>query len=1461
MSNSVSIDILFKFKEEGENFLKKLEEGLSFSNIEKSFEKSFKNIEDRLSKSIGTNVLKGIEESISKIDFKSIIDPLNSVADSLEYITSLIKKMGNVFSGTMDDAGNKLKTQDAIIQSSTAKAQAYGSAIILWTYGPLKSLAEGVTSKKLITSYFDAIPGLAEKAGVGLKSVFSRYKTYFFDIVNVLSPSGLMKISGGGFLNAFSNIFISFSRLPLFAVFNKMLTGDLLEMGKRLIGMGNEALSPMGRMARLVTTIDSSVHNTAQNFGGLFKSIIYGAGIFVGFWSPISAGIGIAKNLIDSGLKSFSFRLSNITGIFGAVRGQMSIIFVGFRNFFFEIAKSGGILDALISRPWYAKLKALYGGQVGGSILDKISTFLKSGGFETFFSTIGKKIAEWEGRIKEFFFLVNRQLLTISEILAKMFSRMKTEALSSINEISQKTQGIFGAKKFSIFPGDTRSYFIGFFNSLESSLRKEFSNEHINKSFQTFLKKMFSYTGEIDFTKDTVSKIITHIYKSLDEEMKVVKGKTFGSKLSNIISAGLSGKNPELEGKVRLLVLDIENFLKNSMPALEKSGKQFSSFLGKGISSGKGELASSLEKSLAELAEQLPQSPAKKGPLVNLLKMGEKISLYLAEGMLDGKKSVHSATSQVVEGIAKFFPRSLPILGALTALPTMGFKIPFYIAQGIMKGAGLAYDALQEMTGELKLIIDGLINKIKEFRRIGSGAGISVETISALDFALKSLGSSASDASFSFAKLAEVIQKPTEENKEQLRLWEIDLEKIKQSGDPVLNLFFALSDVVARFGANSHSGRAAMSMMGQMMQSNLVPAMQKGSSEIKKLMGEFKQTGSTIQEEMQVYVEFKEKIETAWNALKESIVQKFLIPLAPIIKEKFEEIYEIWLQNSSKIGMAASVIGNAVRALLDFLLSFVSFAISEPKKASNIIYDVFSKITEFLLVEGSDFGQRVFGKILNFMMKLQISIITVSLTLVKNIFSNLWDEITTQLENKLEQYHPTKLPVLKQIAEVGHVINYPIRKATKSFQDFSKNLNPLKILEEKKDYKVDVEDPGGVRKSSMDSWKSLNPPILKSIEQDVKFSAENITKSAIDAVKKTIPELEKQMSELMGTINSGISETATTEYKEKLKKNWDTLIVDLGNATSSATPELKGKAQEFLDALNPEKIAKAIEDGYKKAEEATRQGIEGVKNAMSGAGGAEVEAFGGGFDTKFNMFDDPVKKADVFKEKLNGINEALSSLGNATGTLGQAFGDMYEATGKKAKEFFYMQKAMAMASAVVNIAQGITKALAAGGILGIIEGAIISATGAMQLGIITAQTIAGPSGYALGGRVEGPSGYDAVPAKLTKNEYVQPVSAVSYYGVNFMEALRRRMIPNEWTQNLVSGLPNFSALAPAGAFNTGGIVSSSQDSGKKETTSITMINAIEKSEIVDIMASQPGQNIILNAIKLNSGTIKRYLNI
>lgn len=203
--------------------------------------------------------------------------------------------------------------------------------------------------------------------------------------------------------------------------------------------------------------------------------------------------------------------------------------------------------------------------------------------------------------------------------------------------------------------------------------------------------------------------------------------------------------------------------------------------------------------------------------------------------------------------------------------------------------------------------------------------------------------------------------------------------------------------------------------------------------------------------------------------------------------------------------------------------------------------------------------------------------------------------------------------------------------------------------------------------------------------------------------------------------------------------------------------------------------------------------------------------------------------------------------------MANIFDNLYALAGKKHKEFFYLAKAAALAEAIVNTAQAITKALAQGGIMGPAMAAIVAAQGAIQIATITAQHLAA------GGKIQGNSPSDTadnVPIFATAGEYVQPVKTVRHYGLQVMEALRKRLIPKELFAGLT--LPNFPMQRPAYAFAGGGQIPV-QTPGIEQKSNINIINIVDPKELDRYLASSTGQDAILNVISSRAEAVRRLL--
>jgi hypothetical protein len=239
---------------------------------------------------------------------------------------------------------------------------------------------------------------------------------------------------------------------------------------------------------------------------------------------------------------------------------------------------------------------------------------------------------------------------------------------------------------------------------------------------------------------------------------------------------------------------------------------------------------------------------------------------------------------------------------------------------------------------------------------------------------------------------------------------------------------------------------------------------------------------------------------------------------------------------------------------------------------------------------------------------------------------------------------------------------------------------------------------------------------------------------------------------------------------------------------------------------------------------------------------------------QFDMEQDR-QSANNYKQILDS---RLSMTQQVTQGMESAFTSLYDLSGQKAKEWFYMAKAAAIARAVMNTAEGATMAYAQGGAYGYILAAAVMAAGALQIATISAQHLA--KGGLVGGHSPNDKA-DNVPAMLTAGEYVLPVSAAKYYGPKALEAMRSMVIPREALE-LAGAVKNVRVPTATATrhFAVGGpVVSTASNARSMERSEIKIYNITDPSSMVQYLASPAGQNAVINVISANAETVRRIV--
>lgn len=289
------------------------------------------------------------------------------------------------------------------------------------------------------------------------------------------------------------------------------------------------------------------------------------------------------------------------------------------------------------------------------------------------------------------------------------------------------------------------------------------------------------------------------------------------------------------------------------------------------------------------------------------------------------------------------------------------------------------------------------------------------------------------------------------------------------------------------------------------------------------------------------------------------------------------------------------------------------------------------------------------------------------------------------------------------------------------------------------------------------------------------------------------------------------------DEKERLRKVYDLQILqnELAAIDEDNLEALHNKRMEIQEKSNNEIIELMTKVGL--AEEQ----INRMREAMHAA---------------------TAKRIADFEEAM--LQRRLAMQSDSASRMAQIFGDLYTAVGQKFKAFFYLQKAAAVAQAIIDTNLAAQKVAGQTGILGIPMTALVYAQGMARVAAISAQTL---QGFAEGGLFRGKKGKDTNLAWMTDNEYVMNPKAVAHYGVSFMEAVNRKLVDIR-----DMAVPRAPVARPAGAYASGGHVQGGSGG-------LTIANFTSPEEYERFLTSSRGRDAVINVISSRAPTVRRIL--
>jgi hypothetical protein len=404
--------------------------------------------------------------------------------------------------------------------------------------------------------------------------------------------------------------------------------------------------------------------------------------------------------------------------------------------------------------------------------------------------------------------------------------------------------------------------------------------------------------------------------------------------------------------------------------------------------------------------------------------------------------------------------------------------------------------------------------------------------------------------------------------------------------------------------------------------------------------------------------------------------------------------------------------------------------------------------------------------------------------------------------------------------------------------------------------------------------------LLSSIRKKAEEYGKEVKKAAVGRVDLT-PEvatadaISSELAKLKATTAKALTELQIfyTQGKRSLSQYFDEraqILLDNYNkeiemkkrllaATSEEDPKKRLKIETDIFVLTEKYETDRIKlvEERRKAEEKAAQDILAIDASLvdmrsrilgeEGAGAMEAQ-----FDAELSALDQrhatEIQKLKDLKASEDQIEEAhrlqqlerdkviadqraavqqatLDVISGSLGYLEQAFADAYEASGESIKEFFYLQKAMAIASTIIQTYENAVTAYGAalkipivGHILAPIFAATAVAAGMAKVAAIASQSLAEGGMVekkkteaevidlteykkskrikrleAVEGIIEGYSAHpkaDNILVNATAGEFMQPVPTVKYYGEQVMQIIKKRLVPKEvFTQYLAGGGP------------------------------------------------------------------------
>jgi hypothetical protein len=996
---------------------------------------------------------------------------------------------------------------------------------------------------------------------------------------------------------------------------------------------------------------------------------------------------------------------------------------------------------------------------------------------------------------------------------------------------------------------------------------------------KTFFAEVFAYKGKIEVPADLVIKVseaLNTVARDLSKFGVSTKEKgNLGALFLRGVTESLKKDAPrEIRASIEQALAGIQGVLLASIPQTKESGKKIIEQLVQGIVESRKELDEEVTKSAQDIADHFPQSPARKGPLKKLIRMGFMIGSQISAGMITAKPLI--------------------ILAAVDFASSV-IRVVSGIAGKIASASMSAVMSLRSLFNRLKPHIDEIRSTLLDAFRFGEAPG----TVALIE-QFKLVGVSAMETGTAISRINKALAGSADEAG-KIKSLGIDLESVRQSGDPVVTLFAELSDVVANATAGTREMDTALELLGTSISSNLVLALKGGGEAFRRDFAESMRNTIFLTGELRAKMqEFQRFWMLIWQWGR-NMLAAVLNEILPDINKQVGGVYEFLKRNTAKIAGLLIYLVTVARSAFSLIWKMLKNLVSNPgqmigplwnivKSTAAMVLDLLSVFTDSVYEKFMEMGETIWsivqtiasgvfdsltkilptfadlvisllasalgeififldshaGEILSWIGKLFYSVIKAILGLITEMSQRItiflsmgFDSILKYVKAKIAEIVHAAIALLTESIRTEIEGNAALRAALELI--FGKQFLDVLIAGAKVAGKNAGQALGDAERELAEHKKKIATAAKAAISVDLSFEGDTESREAWGDFTTAANNFKAAMGESWEIMRASIAETsddiATLKeqgkdllagaFSEESVEKYKTALRSYFDEVKSAVGEMPAEVQSSFDAL----VESVNLDNYESAVVRIEEMLAGVQSGIK----------------------DVTAAAEESSEKLDTL---FSGLGETVSNLGQAFTNLYEMSGKKLKEFFILSKAAAISEIIITTASGIMKALTASapgvplGPMNYAQAAAITAAGTVQLAKVTAEAI---QGFAAGGFVSQGTGAtkDDVPALLARGEFVQPANVVDFYGREFMERLRSKMIPRV----------DMAAISvPKTAFQTGGAVGTlSTPATAAQAPVVNIANIVDQSMIQRFFASQDGRRALYNVISDNAPQFRAAL--